>query len=225
MSPRSMIAAHAMDTMALPRGPAVDEADIMDRTVLLALSTADTGVGCVELVVGDDKAVEERPQQIGLRQGKCTAEHLIMIAGTFRDQVRNPGQIGPDSIDFPLRILRGIQGKTRKSQIGFRHLQAETGIQRKPCFPQGTAEDLPGIIALVAASAGEPHISGAVAQIDAANEIEHEMRRRPRVDGKNEAQRLSFPQSQFRFGIGNEQQRLPQVFRQRFSHPSAVAAT
>ena len=137
-----------------------------------------------------------------------------MMARPLCDQFRNPRQVGTDTLEFLPFILRCIQGKARKAEIGFRHFQAETGIQRKAGFPQGAAENLTCIVAFIATGAGKPQIGGAAVKLHAADEIEHQMRRGPGIDRENESQRLPFPQREGRPGFGNEVQRFLEAIRE-----------
>ena len=148
-----------------------------------------------------------------------------MLARPLCDQFRDPRQVGTDTLEFLPFILRCVQGKARKAEIGFRHFQAETGIQRKARFPQGAAENLPGVIAFVATGAGKPQIGRAAVKLHAPDEIEHQVRRGPGIHRKDESQRLPFPQREGRPGFGNEVQRFLEAIREPFSHIAAIAAS
>lgn len=103
-----MITAHAMGAVAEPMRAIVIKLDIMQRARFRTTATTDACIRGAETAVGDDKAVEERPQQIGLCQRKCSPYHFIMFARTVGKQLGYSWQVCPDFLNLTLLVCGSV---------------------------------------------------------------------------------------------------------------------
>ena len=103
-----MITTHAMGAVTEPMRAVVVKLDIMQRARFRTTATTDACIRGAEMAVGDDKAIKQGPQQIGLCQRKCPPNHFIMFARAVGYQLGYAWQVCTDFLNLTLLVCGSV---------------------------------------------------------------------------------------------------------------------
>jgi len=207
--------------------------DIARRTRLYTLPAMDAGTGVHgELLVRYHLAVEVRTDDMGEGPGKQAATNLMLIALVFHDEAGVFFEVGLGFLNLLTFAFGRIGVHEGQTDVTLRHGEGEGAVQGQADTMQLLVEDFHGSSCAVATcDKGETEVGvkgeGSL-ELQAADELPHDMRRLPSVHGKAEADELMGSQRigavTFKF-IGNEIKRLAGCCCQMLGCPSGVACS
>lgn len=222
-----VIAGHTLYARAVPVGMSVlAEGDVADRTDLLALATTCTA-DCTGILTVRDETYKCGSDNIGLQEGQRT-DMLVKDSGFGLYLMDNHGQLGSCIFNFPGFTFLRVKLETWEGQVRFRHNEAEAGIQVESGLLERHGERPTGISHLITAGTGKPDMAGCATPLGLLDETLDQLRRSPRVDGKDKAYLLTFHYIIMRYAVtqkvGDEIELFLQAGSYLPGYPAAVAA-
>lgn len=181
-----VIAGHTLYACTMPMGTMVlAEGDVADGADFHALATTGAVVG-TEIPAVRDETYKRRTDDVGLEEGHG-AEVFVEDIGLGLDLTDDRWQLGTRILDFPGFTFLQVELEAREGKIRFRHNEAEAGIQMETGLLERPGERPAGIPHLVTAGTGEPDMAGCALPLGLLHKPLDQLRRSPRVDGKDKA--------------------------------------
>ncbi len=186
-----MIAAEAAGAVfVFPADIAVGgSGDVVQRTGTDTVLAVDAVAVGVEIAVGDEEAIEERAEYVGLEPWHSSTAHVGSLF-SFVDAVGNGWQTLQGCLHLGFSFVGRVCVEAWQTNVGVGHVDREDGIHLSA---QQVVEDGVGISDIIAAGDDCPHILGAFDVLRMCVKIFFDyFGNAPCIDRKNHAEHVRF---------------------------------